>query len=118
MLPKKTQSLVKTIIIYNNKQQDGFTVNQMLIGLIVIGVVVGVAITLVLPRGQNSDLIKKAATENLINFSKQAELKPGECVNQDSDNNGYVDCTAKDEKAQLISLECAYDKRGKSCKIK
>lgn len=113
MLPKKAQILAKAILLYKKKQQDGFTLNQMLIGLIIIGLLVGIAITLVLPKGQNPDLIKNAATQNMITFSKQAELEAGECANQDSDNNAYVDCTAKDKKAQLLSLECAYDKRQK-----
>ncbi|MBH8555900.1 hypothetical protein I8751_26870 [Nostocaceae cyanobacterium CENA357] len=118
VLQRKANKLIKSIVVYNKNQQDGFTINQLLIGLIAIGILAGIAIIQVWPKGQNPEIIKNAATQNLITFSKQAELEAGECANQDSDNNAYVDCTAKDKKTQLLSLECAYDKRGKSCKIK
>ena len=67
---------------------------------------------------QITQQVRDAATQNLKVFSTKAGLKPVECANQDFDNNGYVDCSAKKKDTKLLDLECAYDKRGKSCKIK
>ncbi len=116
--------IVSVWLIWKNKtgsidDKKGFTPNQLILtSFIILALLALIEISLILPSRQNTQQVKDAATQNLKVFSTKARLKPVECTNQDSDNNGYVDCTAKNKDTKLLDLECAYDKRGKSCKIK
>ncbi|MBW4513110.1 MAG: hypothetical protein KME64_42520 [Scytonematopsis contorta HA4267-MV1] len=90
--------------------------------LVVVLVVLGVGIValffLVLNKGEEIEpkQIRSDAQKSLAEFAKSADLQTIDCVSQDPDKNKYVECTARDKRSRLLTLECAYGKN-KGCKI-
>lgn len=103
--------------LHKNK---GITVIELLVAVLVIGCLAAIVAGVYwkfFQQPQETEAARNAAIQNLNNFSKTAVLKPIDCVSQDPENDGYVDCTAQDQKGQFINLECAYKRENQGCKV-
>ncbi|XWK88750.1 MAG: hypothetical protein U7127_01415 [Phormidium sp.] len=58
------------------------------------------------------------ATKGLKDWSKHANVQPIECMMRDTDNNGYVSCSAKDNDGKPIALECGSNIFNIGCRVK
>ncbi|MFB2876750.1 hypothetical protein [Floridanema aerugineum] len=58
------------------------------------------------------------ATKGLKDWSKHANIQPIECMMRDTDNNGYVSCSAKDNDGKPIALECGSNIFNIGCRVK
>ncbi len=97
-------------------QKKGFTLIELLVMLLVISIIVGI-FTILFRRQPNSRQIKELATQNLKVFSESQGLEPIRCNDNDPDKNGYTNCTAKNQKTELLDLECTYKKQQPSCQV-
>lgn len=102
----------------SNRKDAGFTLIQLMASLVIIGVVLAIigaafsSSSLWITVSGGNDRAKA----QLDSYTQQAGLIPISCVGQDSDNNGYVSCSAKDKSGNLISIECAYGFFASGCK--
>ncbi|MFB2934995.1 hypothetical protein ACE1B6_06925 [Aerosakkonemataceae cyanobacterium BLCC-F154] len=58
------------------------------------------------------------ATMGLNNWSRRANAQPIECMMRDTDNNGYVSCSAKESDGKPIALECGSSIFNIGCRVK
>lgn len=92
---------------HKSQSQGGFTLLELLISIIFITVLLAFGGALLRGCSGGFDLSAQA-TENLNRFSSKAGLRPIECNGWDTDGDGYISCTAKNSKDEIIQLQCGY----------
>ena len=50
---------------------------------------------------------QRIATENLVIFAQQNNIRAINCNQWDTDSDSYVSCSAKEKNEQLLQLECS-----------
>lgn len=98
----------------NKYSGEGFTLIDLLVALIIGGsilaIIIGIATT------SQQPLV--SPVEYLEEFSGKANITPLGCLDVDSDGDGYVSCTARDNiTQQLIDVQCAYSRWTSGCKL-
>lgn len=58
------------------------------------------------------------ASMGMKDWSKHANAQPIECMMRDTDNNGYVSCSAKEIDGKPIALECGASVFNIGCRVK
>jgi competence protein ComGC len=105
------------IIIKNQKPNNfGLTLLQLLLIIIFSGILAYLMLPQFIKR-QNRQTIAKVARENLLLFSQQHNLIPLQCIDKDTMNDGWVDCTVKNKNKEIVNIQCAYDQRHSSCQF-
>lgn len=110
----KVRFLLNIVINNQKKQNFGLTVLKLLLIITLSGIIA----YLLMPqfrRRQNSQMIERVAKKNLIVFSNQYNLTPLECTGKDDDNDGWVNCQAKNKNQEKITVQCSYDDKESSC---
>lgn len=94
--------------------EDGFTLLDILIGIALVGILVAVIISIFI-RFQSP----MATPEELLQeFSHNANITPIGCSDKDTDWDGYVSCTARDNiTKQLVDVQCASSYFNSGCKL-
>ncbi len=89
----------------NKYSDEGFTLIELLVVLIIGGAILAVIIGIATTSQQ--PLV--SPVEYLEDFAGKANITPLGCLDVDSDGDGYVSCTARDNiTQQLIDVQCAY----------
>lgn len=98
----------------NKYSDEGFTLIELLVALIIGGAVLAVIIGIVTTSRQPT----VSPEEYLQEFALKADITPIGCLDRDTDGDGYVSCTARDNVTKLlIDVQCASSPFNSGCKL-
>jgi prepilin-type N-terminal cleavage/methylation domain-containing protein len=94
---------------------EGLTLIELLIGIVIGSTVVAALVWVITSANRYTGTTPE---EYLQEFSHTADITPIGCASRDTDGDGYISCTARDNVTkQLIDVQCASSPFNSGCKL-